>query len=594
MRAGNRREHGGLATEPREHVLVTLLGTNPQPVRYALDERQVDARLAPVALCELLPKTTGPDRVLALCTREAERKTWPLLQEDLDGTVRSVECLIVPSGHTQEDVNEYLVRVCKKVSDGKSVELTVDVTHGFRHFSFLTYTAVLYLEALGIAEVRGAYYGLWTNEALSPFLDLRPLLALPQWVHAVRVLRDTGSAMPMAENLGDGPQSQSTQKIKKLLQDLSEAYLSGLPLELGRCAHDILDEMTMKPLRRLLKHDLQLPLTDELIGQLGDTLKRFALPQSTSEQGWQPGWKARIALSKEELERQAKVVDDLLRRGSVATALRLMNEWTISWTAWRLDENEKADWLDYHKVRRKAGNLLGAIPTNQESKTVVSRDQNKLGKFWRDLSDLRNAYAHNGMRRQVLLDRDEKVRKMRCRILKVWGELRSFPDWDLGLEDSGGRVLLSPIGMRPGVLFSALEVCRRMANGSEPSVCLVICSQDTDALIEDAITEAGFDGRIERIRINPHGSDRDIKEAVKIGRRHIAGADDVFVNVTGGTAVMGLATEALAVEARRLARPVRRFGLIDRRTPVEQDADPYRIGEPFWLDGGEEADANEN
>ena len=64
------------------------------------------------------------------------------------------------------------------------------------------------------------------------------------------------------------------------------------------------------------------------------------------------------------------------------------------------------------------------------------------------------------------------------------------------------------------------------------------------------------------------------------------------MNVTGGTTLMGLAAEELAATARSLACPVRRFGLIDRRPAGQQEVDPYRTGEPFWLDSGEEGDAN--
>ena len=580
-------------TESHGHILMTLLGTNPRPACYVLDEHRVDARLAPVALFGLLPENDRPNQVLALCTPEAESETWPLLQEDIGSTTCSVEHVVVPSGHTQQDVNEYLVRLCSLVSDrvsqGEPVELTVDITHGLRHFSFLTYTAVLYLEAHGIARVRGAYYGLLAEDRPSPFLDLRPLLALPQWVYTLRVLRDTGSAMPMAKALRDYSQHPSARQIAKSLKDVSDAYLSGLPLELGRYARDILNKQ-MKPLRKRLVEDHRLPLTCELIDRLKDTLETSAFPQPIDRQGW----KAKIELSKEELERQAKIVDDLFNSGNVATAIGLMREWAVSWTVWRLEE--QAEWLDFRTARRKAENLLQAIRAirkyheSPELKAVLNPDQNKLGEFWDDLTTLRNAYAHHGMNnRQDMLDPEEKNR--RHRIKTVWSELRSFPDWSLTLKGPGGRALVSPIGMRPGVLFSALEACRGAGNDAEPSVCVVICSQDTETLIEDATSEADYTGRIERLRINPHGSRSDIEETVKIGRKHIVGADDVFVNITGGTTVMGLAVEALATEARRFARPVRRFGLIDRRPPAQQDADPYRVGEPFWLDGEEDDNA---
>ncbi len=89
------------------------------------------------------------------------------------------------------------------------VDLTVDVTHGYRHFSFLTYIGVLYLAALRGVRVRGAYYGLLRSDAPSPFLDLRPLLALPRWIHALEVVRETGSTLPLAEALDGGAQDRS-------------------------------------------------------------------------------------------------------------------------------------------------------------------------------------------------------------------------------------------------------------------------------------------------------------------------------------------------------------------------------------------------
>ena len=66
------------------------------------------------------------------------------------------------------------------------------------------------------------------------------------------------------------------------------------------------------------------------------------------------------------------------------------------------------------------------------------------------------------------------------------------------------------------------------------------------------------------------------------------------MNVTGGTTLMGLAAETLASTARRLACPVRRFGLIDRRSPDRQMADPYQPGEPFWLDRTSDDDENDD
>ena len=75
-----------------------------------------------------------------------------------------------------------------------------------------------------------------------------------------------------------------------------------------------------------------------------------------------------------------------------------------------------------------------------------------------NLSELRNAYHHHGMRPLPLVD-DTQAEDTFRRIRAFWnGTLRSRPDIPLSLgESAGGRVLVSPIGKRPGVLFSAIE-----------------------------------------------------------------------------------------------------------------------------------------
>ena len=245
------------------HLMLTVLGTNPQPARYVLDGCEYRCDLAPVALLELLPEAKRPDRVLAVCTPEAEKETWPKLQQELPDQYQA-ELVEIPSGGKPDDINEFLKKVTGVIPE--NVELTVDITHGFRHFSFLTHTAVLYMAALRGIRVRGAYYGMLNRNAPSPFLNLRPLLELPRWTHALEVLRETGSALPLASLLGAVPwsNSQFPNQLSGQLKGLSEAYLSGLPLELGEKAWQLKERDTQRG--KLLRAG-QLPLERELRAQ---------------------------------------------------------------------------------------------------------------------------------------------------------------------------------------------------------------------------------------------------------------------------------------------------------------------------------------
>ena len=572
----NSEDAGGSAPA---HLLLTVLGKNPRCTPYKLEDREAEALLAPVALMDLLPEEVRPERVLALCTPEAEDGSLPLLEKALDARYPacSVRPVSVPGGDEQQDVDEFLRKVVGEI--GQGVELTVDVTHGFRHFSFLMYVAVLYLVALRGVTVRGAYYGMLNSNGPSPFLDLRPLLDLPRWVYALEVLRDTGSTLPMAKNLRHGRDSESTKDIARELTRLSEAYLSALPLELGRQAGDL--ARRRKPLCKLLGQDHRLPLADELVEGLANILKTYEIPESASG----GGWKRQVRLCANELKRQAGIIDGLLEHENYATAFRLMREWLVSWAVYQ--QSPADGWLE-RKVRQRAERTLHAISAickDQDLGGVLDEEQRQLGAFWKDLTEVRNAYAHHGMRGEDLV-RDKTAAVSRDRVLEHWKCLfRSSPAISLSIGESPGRrVLVSPIGLRPGVLFSAVEAVR--AQHGEPALCLVITSHETKGMIAEALERAGFSGQCEPLVLEDAfaGGAAEIERIGKAARKHLVGAAEVFVNVTGGTTLMGLGAEKLAGEAHSLACPFRRFGLIDRRSAQRQDVDPYQAGEPFWLD----------
>lgn len=568
-----------------DHVLLTVLGTNPKPTRYVLGDKESEAQLAPVALLNLLPDSEQPRHVLALCTPEAERKSWPLLKDDLGDRYQATLRHISISGSPEEQVNTYLKTVTEAVCC--NAEVTVDVTHGFRHFSFLTYIAVLYLAALRNVRVRGAYYGL-LGDGGSPgrFLDLRPLLKLPDWICALKVMTETGSTLPLAKVI----ESSGNNEIATELEKLSREYLSGLPIELGRRAQTF-RQTQPKQLRKLLKKD-GLPCREDLVSRLDEILEPFEVKSiEMSNNEWR---KEMVKLSKCELKRQAMIIDCLFEHGNMANALRLLSEWTISWVIW--NNGHKEQWLDYKKERRPAANLLHTIKfirNDRDLKQMLSEELCDLGDYWEDLSDLRNGYAHHGMRPQYLVG-DRKSKRQVEKIRKYWGNtLRDYPCFSLSAIKAQGRMLVSPMGMATGVLFSALRALQMEGGDGEPLVrCLVICSDQTKGKIAETVECAGYDmDKVVPLCLeDPYGGSGEIERLKRASRQHFIGATEVVVNVTGGTTLMGLTAQALADTARRLARPVRRFGLIDRRTHDQQEAEPYRMGEVFWIDPATDPD----
>ncbi len=422
------------------HVLLTVLGIKAQEAEYALGERRFRAKLAPIALYELLTPEERPSVVLALCTPQADAQTWPILEAELAGRV-SLEKVQVSDGATQGDMEAFLRAIVEAASKFQGAKLTVDVTHGFRHFSFLMYVAALYLAALKTVRIHRAVYGLLQQtEGPSPFLDLAPLLEFPLWVHAIQVLGETGSAVPIANLMESrcSPKSEEAQAIVAGLHEVSHAYTSGLPLELGFAAHTL--QAREAAIARLLEQDCRLPLAGALTQQLLDPLRRFALAPGPNSRNPKRG----LNLDEAELRRQARLVDELLERGNLAVALGLMLEWILSWLILRSDDAHlREHWLNYHAARKQIVEAIeGSETSSDEAPAQVRKASDVPAQLkqrirlvlqeeaipWKKLKELRNTYHHHGMREENLSLGDAKTREQLQEVRTSWKKLRSELD----------------------------------------------------------------------------------------------------------------------------------------------------------------------
>ena len=566
-----------------EHILLTSLGMQARPTTYQWHKKTADAKLTPLALVQLLDKSQLPTHVVAVLTEGAKARTWPIFKQGIKQVLPNVvpEVVDIPDGSSSDEIREILETVAEKIP--KSADLTLDVTQGLRHFPFIFYALVLYLKSLRNVTIRGAYYGMIegfdrNDSTPRPIIDLQPLLDLPEWFYAVRMFRELGTTspiadliQPLAERLAkekaqlfkDGNKeagSQRNEQAKQVksavdwLEKYAFAYESALPLELGKASRGL-----SGTIRKLAKMSLDgfPPLAKDLTDAIANAADSTAFAKDPTSRG---DWKNSIPLDENELARQAKMIDVYLDRGQLPLAVGLMREWVISWAM--LQSGQTKDWLK-HDNRLPYERRLGALGAFVRDPAATA-GQKAFGTFWNQLGDsLRNALHHHAMREEAI----EKAPKPLEEVRTFWGQLKN-----------GGRLLLSPQGTRPGVLFSALKV-------ANPDTCLVICSAASASSIAGAAKHAGFGGAIEQIEMtDPHGGFDEIDAAVAQARRSLLMADEVVANVTGGTTLMGLVVQRLVEEARKLDRPVRRFALIDRRSQDEQDSDPFVQGDCHWLD----------
>ena len=593
------------------HILLTSLGTRlfDAPTDYELDEKSASALLTPLALVQLLDPPQRPNRVVAMVTPGAESTTWPVFEKETCSILGfKPESVSISDGRNSAEIREIIEEVAQKIPEG--AKLTLDVTQGFRHFPFIFYALVLYLTSLRGVKIRGAYYGMVegfapTDPTPRPIIDLQPLLELPEWFHAVRMFRDQGTTLPMAtllkpllppletlvRDLGSKigklsreerpakieEKNQVNQKLNKAkdavdsLERHSFAYESGLPLELGKASQQLKAAIgQLDP----TKFDGLPPLVKELT----DTIASVAAESAFATAPAKGTWKTNVALDENELKRQAGTIDLYLERDQLPLAVGLMREWVVSWAILKCgDFAEIGKWLDRGirlRYERRLG-ALGYFTQDAALRATITSDQGEFGTFWNRLTnELRNALHHHGMRVDPIeepLDSLEEVRKF-------WNQLKVGSIGLPPLGGGGGRLLLSPQGTKPGVLFSALGV-------ADPDNCLVVCSAASASSIPEAAAHASFDGQIEQIALtDPQGGFAEINDAATRARQRLLDADEIVANMTGGTTLMGLVIQRLVEEAQRLDRPVRRFALIDRRPPAVQDSDPFVQGEYHWLD----------
>ena len=205
-------------------------------------------------------------------------------------------------------------------------------------------------------------------------------------------------------------------------------------------------------------------------------------------------------------------------------------------------------------------------------------EQEDFRDFWNRLTDnLRNALHHHAMRIEALEESPSSLKTVQ----DFWNRLKEDGLKEKGridLPPLGGRLLISPQGRRPGVLFSALKV-------AQPDTCLVICSKTSASMIPDAAKHADFKGHIEQIKLaDPLGGFAEIDTVAERAHGYLLYADKVIANMTGGSTLMGVIVQRLVEDAQKLDRPVKRFALIDRRSTEEQDSDPFVESDCHWLD----------
>jgi CRISPR-associated DxTHG motif protein len=585
--------------QPR-HILLTALSPEARRVSYARGDRRVVADHASLALLQMLDEDQRPSHVIAIVTSAARAAAWPGFCEQMAAQLgREPEAVDVPDGRDEGEMRAILERMAVALDRYPAAAVTLDVTHGFRHFPLLAYAMGLYVHAMRGVPLRGLFHGMLLDGPGTPappamLLDLQPIADLQDWVRAIGGFRETGNASAIAGMLEGHARALSqrmstgdehawrriggaVKRAAEQVQRVSACYEAGLPLELGDAARAAI--MALDGLRTTEPADAWsagLPMAGELLDRLGEAARPFAFASQGARKG---GWKREIRCHRDELARQARLIDSYLEREHLPLALGLMREWVVSLVM--LARQSEAAVLVESRGRSPAEHYLGALARyvatyKAQGLAAPDEQQRRWGEFWNRLGELRNALHHHGMR----VEEFQSEKRMQ-QIQEFWRAIADGEQLPPAFGGGDGRVLVSPQGHSPGLLYSAL--CN-----TRPTGCIVLCSEASRAHVLPAIEQAGFGGHVLALVLDdPLQGFDELKRLQGEALPYLFGADQVVANLTGGTTLMTAAVQRLVEAAKALGRPVRRFALIDHRSREEQREAPFVPSDIYWLDGEE-------
>jgi hypothetical protein len=392
-------------------------------------------------------------------------------------------------------------------------------------------------------------------------------------MYAVRQFRDTGDARRLAKQLDRLSRAQwrhqegsaEFSRFTSTLKRLSTAMVSGLPLETGIMSRETIDQVESS-LEHLSENEF---VAKDLIKNLQSSITDFSVSVGVAG-------KQDIKLNSFELRRELSIIKYTYESQAFDKALLLLREWIINCCL--LASKNVENWLEYGRARKWVERSINHLEKRfDHSPDSLTENSRKLIQIWRDTRSYRNLFAHAGMSTEEVSP-STVAGGLRDIIDSCENHLGDLRFWKLELQTTPKHLLLSPLGLSPGVLYSAIKQVK-------PDDVIVICSEESCKDLRDICRITDFDEKsvtsyvVEDV-FSCFNQARHFSEKV---REDLFNASLVTINMTGGTTGMQYLVEKIGRDAASVGVRIRRVALCDARSPEEQKRNPYVLGELIEL-----------
>ena len=325
---------------------------------------------------EAVAKLYNPEQITVFAT--------PIVQKDEKGYLRYLQARLdselhienIPNGNSESELWE-IFQICTDAVD-EGDEVILDITHAFRSLPLLIFIVAAYLRQVKSVVLKHIIYGAFearnpdTNH--TPIFDLTPFVELLDWINAFAIFRSSGDAREIAK-------LNVPNNIERALTNVSAALLTNRTLEAQEAVSGLL-RLDMNHPQNLLRQPAPFQMLTET---LKENYQNIGVYQPRSN-------------PKQSLEAQYKQIKWYIENQHYLQAITLMREWLVSWECLQLHQEK---WLN-HDNRNAAEDVLNERVKHQDSqfaKELVPLISHRIStNLWRQCRDLRNDFAHCGMR----------------------------------------------------------------------------------------------------------------------------------------------------------------------------------------------------